>query len=414
LGTKRFHKRLAAGDERQEADRLTNDFDDNRPHPAVRCGAGCNEFGLTLLYDEARQNFLKGFYPCKEKDTVHLAAISTRILYGNTTKMRAGRATEAVRPAGLRPKPSPHDNPRRGWEGIMVNGDGDEDDGQVVEVKSEKVKKWPFAHLFSPLSEKPELSCILPAHMLLVNERANELWKKISKALKRPKNAFEALRGFSRDEELCQACEKLENANYTKKYSYEINLPTLFGFVTPELGSGCEAEVTLNQYSSSGRRPLTAARAGQAVKPRGKRCQFVTNLHIQKSGVHMGYPEDKKAVGSQPHVSHLRAHCGVNDYGLHLISASTMVLMASYGHRELSWSFEVGKPFLEVHARTHGHQMTIRTPQAWERQKQLEKLLVQGPFPATGVSIVHNRMKRTGSEGNPTEISTAQVNLAKW
>lgn len=38
LGTKRFHKRLAAGDERQEADRLTNDFDDNRPHPAVRCG----------------------------------------------------------------------------------------------------------------------------------------------------------------------------------------------------------------------------------------------------------------------------------------------------------------------------------------------------------------------------------------
>lgn len=53
--------------------------------------ASCNEFGLTLLYDEARQNFLKGFYPCKEKDTVHLAAISTRILYGNTTKMRCDK-----------------------------------------------------------------------------------------------------------------------------------------------------------------------------------------------------------------------------------------------------------------------------------------------------------------------------------
>ncbi|KAK5972987.1 Krev interaction trapped protein 1, partial [Trichostrongylus colubriformis] len=47
----------------------------------------CSEFGLTLLYDEARQNFLKGYYPCKEKDVVHLAAISTKILYGNTAKM---------------------------------------------------------------------------------------------------------------------------------------------------------------------------------------------------------------------------------------------------------------------------------------------------------------------------------------
>ncbi|KAK6043686.1 hypothetical protein COOONC_18807 [Cooperia oncophora] len=62
----------------------------NTPNDDVIRHAGCNEFGLTLLYDEARQNFLKGYYPCKEKDIVHLAAISTRILYGNTAKIRYG------------------------------------------------------------------------------------------------------------------------------------------------------------------------------------------------------------------------------------------------------------------------------------------------------------------------------------
>ncbi|VDO78673.1 unnamed protein product [Haemonchus placei] len=65
----------------------------------------------------------------------------------------------------------------------------------------------------------------------------------------------------------------------------------------------------------------------------------------------------------QPHTSHLRAHCGVNDYGLHLINAATMALVSSYDHRELVWSFDVGKPYLEVHARARGHQLTIRTPQ---------------------------------------------------
>lgn len=199
---------------------------------AMELQASCNEFGLTLLYDEARQNFLKGFYPCKEKDTVHLAAISTRILYGNTTKM----------------------------------------------------------------SEKPELSCILPAHMLLVNERANELWKKISKALKDVKSC---------------------NVSHLQK----------------DFLSYCR------QFRTYGA------------------TFFIAEVYM-----------------SRPHVSHLRAHCGVNDYGLHLISASTMVLMASYGHRELSWSFEVGKPFLEVHARTHGHQMTIRTPQAAYISMLLNKL----------------------------------------
>ncbi|KHJ85425.1 hypothetical protein OESDEN_14849 [Oesophagostomum dentatum] len=55
---------------------------------ATELRASNNEFGLSLLYDEARQNFLGGYYPCSEKDAAHLAAISTRILYGNTAKLR--------------------------------------------------------------------------------------------------------------------------------------------------------------------------------------------------------------------------------------------------------------------------------------------------------------------------------------
>ncbi|XGW19532.1 hypothetical protein V3C99_003404 [Haemonchus contortus] len=77
---------------------------------------------------------------------------------------------------------------------------------------------------------------------------------------------------------------------------------------------------------------------------------------------------------SQPHTSHLRAHCGVNDYGLHLINAATMALVSSYDHRELVWSFDVGKPYLEVHARARGHQLTIRTPQAVYISMLLNKL----------------------------------------
>ncbi|VDO36375.1 unnamed protein product [Haemonchus placei] len=79
--------------------------------------AGCNEFGLTLLYDEARQNFLKGYYPCKEKDTVYLAAISTKILYGNTAKLRMaehgprgeGGETNIVAGKLARPRPPSND-----------------------------------------------------------------------------------------------------------------------------------------------------------------------------------------------------------------------------------------------------------------------------------------------------------------
>ncbi|EYB97141.1 hypothetical protein Y032_0143g2414 [Ancylostoma ceylanicum] len=81
---------------------------------------------------------------------------------------------------------------------------------------------------------------------------------------------------------------------------------------------------------------------------------------------------------SQPHTSHLRAHCGVNDYGLHLISTTSMVLVASYDHRELKWSYDSGKPFLEVYARVQRHQMTIRTPQAAYIYMLLNKLSGQG------------------------------------
>ncbi|WKX90893.1 hypothetical protein Q1695_009612 [Nippostrongylus brasiliensis] len=63
---------------------------------ATELQAACDEFGLTLLYDEARQNFLKGYYPCQEKDTVHLAAISAKILYGNTVKIRYEHSDRAA------------------------------------------------------------------------------------------------------------------------------------------------------------------------------------------------------------------------------------------------------------------------------------------------------------------------------
>ncbi|ETN72451.1 hypothetical protein NECAME_18840 [Necator americanus] len=51
-----------------------------------------------------------------------------------------------------------------------------------------------------------------------------------------------------------------------------------------------------------------------------------------------------------------------------------MVLVASYDLRELKWSYDNGKPFLEVYARAHRHQMTIRTPQAAYIYMLLSKL----------------------------------------
>uniref|UniRef100_A0A0N5AJF2 FERM domain-containing protein n=1 Tax=Syphacia muris TaxID=451379 RepID=A0A0N5AJF2_9BILA len=38
---------------------------------------------LSLLYSEAQKNFMKGLYPCAEKDMINLAAITFRIIHGN-------------------------------------------------------------------------------------------------------------------------------------------------------------------------------------------------------------------------------------------------------------------------------------------------------------------------------------------
>ncbi|KAK6728194.1 hypothetical protein RB195_005691 [Necator americanus] len=197
--------------------------------------ASNNEFGLSLLYDEARQNFLKGYYPCKEKDTIYLAAVSTRILYGNSTK----------------------------------------------------------------LSDKLDPHCIFPAHLLISKEKVAEMKSRISKALKDVKSTNVA----HLQQEFLACCRQFRT------------------------------------YGST---------------------FFISEVYM-----------------SQPHTSHLRAHCGVNDYGLHLISSVSMVLVASYDLRELKWSYDNGKPFLEVYARAHRHQMTIRTPQAAYIYMLLSKLCGQ-------------------------------------
>uniref|UniRef100_A0A1I7Y7B8 FERM domain-containing protein n=1 Tax=Steinernema glaseri TaxID=37863 RepID=A0A1I7Y7B8_9BILA len=44
--------------------------------------APLNERALILLYEEARENFLKGLYFCNDNDTILLAALLTRIIFG--------------------------------------------------------------------------------------------------------------------------------------------------------------------------------------------------------------------------------------------------------------------------------------------------------------------------------------------
>ncbi|KAK5972895.1 Krev interaction trapped protein 1 [Trichostrongylus colubriformis] len=97
---------------------------------------------------------------------------------------------------------------------------------------------------------------------------------------------------------------------------------------------------------------------------------------------------------SQPHTSHVRAHCGVNDCGLHLISAASMTLISSYDHRELVWSFDVRKPYLEVQSRARKHHLTIRTPQAAYIYMLLNKLSGQTP-------PVNSTTPADSSGGNP-------------
>ncbi|CAJ0944130.1 unnamed protein product, partial [Mesorhabditis belari] len=46
-----------------------------------------NDRVVTLLYEEARQLFLKGFYPCNEKDAAKLAAYSIAIIYGSNHRI---------------------------------------------------------------------------------------------------------------------------------------------------------------------------------------------------------------------------------------------------------------------------------------------------------------------------------------
>ncbi|WKX90888.1 hypothetical protein Q1695_009609 [Nippostrongylus brasiliensis] len=145
-------------------------------------------------------------------------------------------------------------------------------------------------------SDKPDLNCLLPAHMIINSDKTGDIWKKITKSFKDVKSS---------------------NVSHLQK----------------EFLSYCRQFRT---YGST---------------------FFATEVYM-----------------SQPHISRLRAHCGVNDYGLHLINAATMALMASYDHHELKWTFDTGKPFLEVHARSHGHQMTIRTPQAAYVAMLLKKL----------------------------------------
>ena len=38
---------------------------------------------MTLLYEEARHNYLRGLYPCSDQDTAALAGIMMQIVHGN-------------------------------------------------------------------------------------------------------------------------------------------------------------------------------------------------------------------------------------------------------------------------------------------------------------------------------------------
>ncbi|CAJ0592805.1 unnamed protein product [Cylicocyclus nassatus] len=198
---------------------------------AAELQAKSDEFGMTLLYEEARQNFLNGYYPCNEEDIIYLAAVSTKILYGNVTK-----------------------------------------------------------------SDKLDLSRIFPSYLISSKEKGSELRSKVSKALK-----------------------DVKSRNVTH--------------LQHEFLSCCRQFRT---YGST---------------------FFLSEVYM-----------------SQPHVSHLRAYCGVNDYGLHLINSKSMALVISYDHRELKWTYETGKPFLEIFARAYRHQLTIRSPQAAYIYMLLSKL----------------------------------------
>jgi Krev interaction trapped protein 1 len=45
--------------------------------------AGLNDAAMTLLYEEARHNYLRGLYPCSDEDTIALAGIMMYILHGS-------------------------------------------------------------------------------------------------------------------------------------------------------------------------------------------------------------------------------------------------------------------------------------------------------------------------------------------
>ncbi|TKR95099.1 hypothetical protein L596_009314 [Steinernema carpocapsae] len=68
--------------------------------------ARLNERALILLYEEARENFLKGLYFCNDGDTFLLAAILTRIIFGfdhMITERTLGTVLPAHRIAQLKP-----------------------------------------------------------------------------------------------------------------------------------------------------------------------------------------------------------------------------------------------------------------------------------------------------------------------
>lgn len=45
--------------------------------------AGLTDAAMSLLYEEARQNYLRGLYPCSDQDMAALASIMMHILHGS-------------------------------------------------------------------------------------------------------------------------------------------------------------------------------------------------------------------------------------------------------------------------------------------------------------------------------------------
>ncbi|VDM97215.1 unnamed protein product [Thelazia callipaeda] len=58
----------------------------------------------------------------------------------------------------------------------------------------------------------------------------------------------------------------------------------------------------------------------------------------------------------------LPVKAGVNDYGLHLINAQTMVLIQSYPIEGLKWVLKVDRPYIEISTRS-GADLILSTPQ---------------------------------------------------